>query len=451
MQGQRELVQEKASTFLVSQAFRFWGAAHGGCDLLVEARSDEIRTGMDPAYMVHQMMEHFDHLGSASGRVVSLQPHRPENRPDEWEQRALESFEIGVTEAHEFVDIDGEPFARQIRPIRAKQSCLGCHEKEGYKEGDVRGGISVAIAAEPFYSRARKEVLYNSIAMGILWLIGLVGLVIGASYVRRSVRERDQAEAETKLRARLQQSQKMESLGTFASGVAHEINNPIQIVCHAAELVLDHLESDGPDAKLIDNILVATERVSAIVKNLLSFASRDMGNYSLVKATDIVDSTVSLIRLLLEEDHVKIVLSVPDDLPEIPCRSQQIQQVLMNLLTNARYALNSRYPDEDVEKVVRIEADGFEKDGEPWVRITVENHGEHIPEDLKIRMFDPFFTTKPLGEGTGLGLSVSHGIAKDHKGELTVESEEGGWTRFHLDLPINHELAEMRARPPIAH
>jgi len=148
---------------------------------------------------------------------------------------------------------------------------------------------------------------------------------------------------------------------------------------------------------------------------------------------DIVAATLSLIQTVIRHDQITLTVAVPADLPAIRCRSQQIQQVLMNLLTNARDALNQRYPGHDANKRVIVSARQLPK---AIIRLTVEDHGSGIPEELRTRIFDPFFSTKPRDQGTGLGLSISHGIVKDHGGELTVESEVGQWTRFHVDLPV---------------
>jgi len=126
------------------------------------------------------------------------------------------------------------------------------------------------------------------------------------------------------------------------------------------------------------------------------------------------------------------------DLPQVRCRSQQIEQVIINLLTNARDALNQRYEGYHEDKLIRILVQPFEEDGIQWIRTTVEDHGMGISADVIDRIFDPFFTTKSRTEGTGLGLSVSYGIVKDHHGELTVESEPGKDTRFYLDLRVDN-------------
>jgi signal transduction histidine kinase len=116
------------------------------------------------------------------------------------------------------------------------------------------------------------------------------------------------------------------------------------------------------------------------------------------------------------------------------CRKRQIEQVLLNLLTNARFALNERFPGYHHDKLLKIESLVVEEVGKTWVRTIVEDHGSGIPLEAQDRIFDPFFTTKRAGLGSGLGLSVCQGIVEDHKGRLWVESNAGA-TRFYLDLP----------------
>jgi signal transduction histidine kinase len=126
------------------------------------------------------------------------------------------------------------------------------------------------------------------------------------------------------------------------------------------------------------------------------------------------------------------------DLPRIKCRSQQIQQVLMNLMINARDALNERYPGHSPEKKPRVFARLTERQPRRYIRLTVEDSDKGIPAQIRNRIFDPFFTTKPKETGTGLGLSISYGIVRDHGGQLSVESEPGRCTRFHVDLPVDN-------------
>ncbi len=239
------------------------------------------------------------------------------------------------------------------------------------------------------------------------------------------------------MEAQLRQSQKLESIGTLAGGVAHEINNPISGIMGYAQLLKDR-NADGHKwiQEFADEIIQETERVATIVRNLLSFARYDRDRvYDNVRICDVVEGALSLVRTVLRHDQITLNVEVPEDLPLIHCHSQEIQQVLMNLITNARDALNAKYPGYDENKRIAISADVWKPAGIQYVRTTVTDTGTGIPETVRERIFDPFYTTKSPEKGTGLGLSISHGIVKDHDGELTVETQPDEWTRFHLDLP----------------
>lgn len=204
-----------------------------------------------------------------------------------------------------------------------------------------------------------------------------------------------------------------------------------------AQLLLDEAAPGSRTAEFAREILHETERVANIVRNLLRFSRKDSEHHSPARMTDLVESTLSLIRTVIRHDQITLTATIPD-LPDLKCRSQQIQQVLMNLMTNARDALNERYPGHHPDKVLSISAGLFEKEGRRWIRLTVEDHGTGIPPEVRARMFDPFFTTKGRDQGTGLGLSISLTIVRDHHGELTVESEPNRFTRMHVDLPVDN-------------
>ena len=261
-------------------------------------------------------------------------------------------------------------------------------------------------------------------------LFDAAGRIVNYVAVKRDI-SRERA-----LEAQLRQSQKMEALGTLASGVAHEINNPITGILNYAQLIQDRLPADSPLTEFTGEIMRETERVAGIVRDLLIFARNEKQRHHPAHIADIVEGTLSLIRTVIRRDQITLTVHVPEDLPQLKCRSQQLQQVLMNLMTNARDALNERYPGHDLDKVLHVSARQFEKEGRRWIRVTVEDHGTGIPPEVRERMFDPFFTTKPRDKGTGLGLAISHGIVKEHHGEISVESEPGRFTRVHVDLPV---------------
>ncbi len=250
---------------------------------------------------------------------------------------------------------------------------------------------------------------------------------------KREIMERERQEMEMALR----QQQKTESIGLLAGGVAHEINNPITGVLNYAQLILERLdEREEIVREFAREIIHESKRIAAIVSNLLTYARQEKQSHSPARPIDILDAVFGLIRTVIRHDQIAIEVDVPEELPRLLCRSQQIQQVLLNLMTNARDALNERYPGYDPNKIMRISAGVLVDDNASWLRITVEDHGKGIPAEVHEQMFDPFFTTKPRGIGTGLGLSISHGIVTEHGGRITIESEPNMYTRFHVDLPV---------------
>lgn len=261
----------------------------------------------------------------------------------------------------------------------------------------------------------------------------------GALVYVRNIFHRKQAEREqAKAQAVVRQQQKLEAIGLLASGVAHEINNPINGILNYGQLILDDEDSSSRSREYAVEIISEIERVATIVQNLLQFARQEKQSHSPARVEDIINKTMSLIRTVIKRDQIILELEVPEGLPDLKCRNQQIQQVLMNLLTNARYALNKKYPGYHEDKIIRLSCTTFEHGHRRWLRITVRDHGTGIPEDLKERIFEPFFTTKSRDQGTGLGLSISYGIIKDHHGSMTFETEPEKYTCFHVDLPFDN-------------
>ena len=238
--------------------------------------------------------------------------------------------------------------------------------------------------------------------------------------------------------------QRLEAIGTLASGVAHEINNPVQSIMNYALLI--ERRSSAPDVvKYAQEILHESQRVAAIVRGLLSFARQEGGPYTDVTVHDLVSSTLSLMSAMLRKEGIQVDTSDLEDGPEVRCHPQQIQQVLMNLLANARDALNDRYPGHHEAKKIALHSRTWRRDGAAFVRLTVEDFGVGIDPALIDRVFDPFRTTKPQGEAAGLGLSISLGIVVEHGGAISVESEPESSTKFHVDLPAaGYSRAAMR-------
>ncbi len=236
--------------------------------------------------------------------------------------------------------------------------------------------------------------------------------------------------------SRLVQQQKLESIGTLASGVAHEINNPIFGIINYAQIVLEDLGTESTDATYLQGIVDEGRRISDIVRNLLQFSRQDQQSTTFARIEDIVERSLSLMKVVLRRDGIAVLTEFEPGLPDLACRSQQIQQVVMNLLSNARDSLNARFAGADPEKHLHIRASRFREDGRSWIRLSVEDHGTGIPSDVLPKIFEPFYSTKPKESGTGLGLSISYGIVQNHGGRIEVTSEPGSGTTFRVLLPV---------------
>lgn len=242
--------------------------------------------------------------------------------------------------------------------------------------------------------------------------------------------ERQEAEA------KVIHASKLASIGELAAGVGHEINNPINGIINCADILIQNLHADAKNRQFAEFVRSEADRIATIVRNLLTFSRQDREQHSMARLCDIVTAVLSLSRKKLSKSHIEIEVDVPEELPKVQCRSEQLQQVVMNLLINAMHALDAKYTGKDSRKQIIIRGAPFMYGGERWVRLSVEDHGPGIPAAHYDRIFDPFFTTKGRDKGTGLGLSISLGIVEQHGGKMSVESEQGQYTRFHVDLPI---------------
>jgi signal transduction histidine kinase len=240
------------------------------------------------------------------------------------------------------------------------------------------------------------------------------------------------------VRAEAIRAAQLAAIGELASGVAHEINNPINGIINYAQIILDVPEDKEAMANL-QNIISEGKRIAGIVSNLLDFARRREEILALSEVDKILLNSLQLVDHLLKKDGISCSVSIDDDLPSLLCNEQQLQQVILNMISNARYALNKRFPKRCPEKLFVIKVELRGTDEKECIRLTFTDHGVGIAPEIQNRLFDPFFSTKPKGEGTGLGLSISHGLVRDHGGTIKVQSNLGEWTRFIIDLPVQSE------------
>ncbi len=249
------------------------------------------------------------------------------------------------------------------------------------------------------------------------------------------VTARLQAEREyAELEERLRQAQKLEALGTLAGGIAHDFNNLLTAAINYAELArLDAGNADVVGAHL-DEVALAHRRARDLVNRILTFSRRQSQDRAQTSLPLVVEEVLRLLRPSLSKS-IRVELTLDAGSAPILANATQMHQVVMNLCTNAAQAMGAR----GGTLAVRVEAveDARTTEARPArrVRLVVEDTGPGMSEETLGRLYEPFFTTKQPGEGTGLGLSVVHGIVRDHGATISVHSELGGGTRFVIDFP----------------
>jgi len=229
----------------------------------------------------------------------------------------------------------------------------------------------------------------------------------------------------------------MAAIGELAAGVAHEVNNPITGIINFAQLLLDDSDKDSLQAELLSNIVTEGERIARITKNLLSFARETENGIEPISITQVIKDSISLVKHQCKKDGIKLQIEYCENPCQVQGNFTQMQQVILNMLSNARFALNERYPETSPDKKIDIHCLVLNKDDTtPVVRISIKDSGTGIPQGILKRLFEPFFTTKPAGKGTGLGLSISYGIVQDHGGTIKVDSIMHKYTNMIVELPL---------------
>ncbi len=259
---------------------------------------------------------------------------------------------------------------------------------------------------------------------------------------------RKQAEEESaKFEARLHQAQKMESIGSLAGGIAHDLNNILFPISGLSEMLLRDVPADSPEHDSIEQIYKSAQRGGDLVKQILAFSRQSNPRKLPIRIQPILKEVLSLVRATIPR-NIEITNHIQPDCGLVSAEPSQVHQIAMNLIINAYHAVEGN--DGAIHIALKeIGMSSFDEKGELTVNampgdllvgryacITVYDSGTGIDQTMIHKIFDPYFTTKPLGKGTGLGLSVVYGIVKDHGGDIRVYSELGKGTTFKVYLPI---------------
>ena len=245
-----------------------------------------------------------------------------------------------------------------------------------------------------------------------------------------SARKKLEAERE-EMQRQLYQSSKLASIGELSAGVAHEINNPLNGVINFAQLLKDEETPRSEfERQMIDGIIDEGERIATIVRGLLAFARADAHELRQVHFAESINASISLFGRQFEKEGIAVEIDLQPDLPMVRADGSRLRQVVVNMISNAHHALKAKPSDSAERKIFRITA---RRVGEN-VRVEFYDNGVGIKREDLAKVFDPFFTTRRETGGTGLGLSISFGIIRDFGGSIKVESEEGKYTRFIVEL-----------------
>jgi nitrogen-specific signal transduction histidine kinase/ActR/RegA family two-component response regulator len=244
---------------------------------------------------------------------------------------------------------------------------------------------------------------------------------------------------QSRLEEQLRQSQKMDSIGQLAGGVAHDFNNMLGGIIGSAELLATRIGEDEKCSKFVTMIIDTAERAANLTGKLLAFSRKGKVLSSPVNIHGVIVDTIAILERSIDK-RITIVHDLAAPHPIVIGDPSQIENAILNLGVNAGYAMPTGGTlILSTEEVVFGEDDcresGFSLSPGPFIRITVQDEGVGMPPEVLERIFEPFFTTRGVGEGTGLGLSAVYGTVKNHHGAVHVESEEGQGTRVCLDLP----------------
>lgn len=304
-----------------------------------------------------------------------------------------------------------------------------CKQEDDYRDR-IRTGRMITHHETQIVTREQK---YRTILWNITVLHAADESVEGIAGIGIDITEQRSIEEQ------LRHAQKMEAIGHLSGGIAHDFNNILTVISGYGYVMKRGLAADDPLNESLDQILAAGERASNLTRSLLAFSRKQLMSPKTLNLNDILRNMETLLRRIIGED-VQLKTSFKEDPLLIHADSGQIEQVLINLATNARDAMPSGGLLAITSERHEMESDfvrshGYGKPG-PHLLLTVSDSGVGMDEETRRNIFEPFFTTKEVGKGTGLGLAIVYGIVKQHNGYINVYSEPGKGTTFRIYLPI---------------
>ncbi|MGA7624647.1 MAG: ATP-binding protein [Candidatus Acidiferrales bacterium] len=416
----RRTVQELDLNYFIPCRFREHTAAILGLGKTVDGdylSSDDIELLSTIAGYVAIAIENARLYNSLEQKAMQIE------RLKDFSENIVESLKIGVLT----VDLEDriESWNPQLENLLTISRSEALHRKlQEVLPQDLVAEITARAASDhvsgiyKFHlnTRAGHHLVVNA---SIAPLVGKSGARLGRLILLDDITQR------VRLEEQMVQTEKLTSLGLLAAGVAHEVNTPLAVISNYIQMLAKQIPADDPRQKTIERIVKQTFRASEIVNNLLNFSRTGAAEFIEVDINNVLEETLTLVQHPFKTARVNVVKNYNQQLPPVLGSITRLQQVFLNLFMNARDAM----PQGGMLEVRTAAHNGS-------VEVEVTDTGSGIsPENLH-RIFDPFFTTKATGRGTGLGLSVSYGIIKEHAGKVDVRSTPGQGTSFRLEFPV---------------
>lgn len=427
----------------------------------IQDKDGRIYVKRNPAMVTRELSDYAVSLDFCRFRVTSLNPVNIANAPDSFEKEALMSFEHGNKEVVQVVPADQGRELRFITPLVVEVSCLECHGQHGYTVGDIRGGLSLTVPMGwADKSIADSNRLLFVIAVATILVVGLViygfmdclvvrrltsltkamasfpeidgGLAdlhqsddeIGqlrlafSGLGERLIVSRNELE---RTREQMCQAEKMASLGRLSAGIAHEVNNPLGGMRNCVKSMRDSPEDRALQVRYLELLDKGLLRIEKTMRQLMNFGRPEPLQVRAVAVNEVIRECIDLLAYRMKDIELTLNLAL---VGTQALDAEAVKQVVMNLLINAIQAMPM-----GGRLLVRTE----QSEGE--VRIVFEDNGIGIALEEQPRIFDPFYTTKEVGQGTGLGLSVSYAMVTRMGGEIWVMSVPNQGSTFIVKLP----------------
>ncbi|MEW6441773.1 MAG: ATP-binding protein [bacterium] len=329
--------------------------------------------------------------------------------------------------------------AMEIMTGESRQAIIGRHISEFYAGGIEEARDIMRILAERGHFRNREMLLLTGdkdrqipiLTSGSL-LYNDSGEIVGTLGAFKDITERKKLESKLKkAQAQLVQNMKMRALGDLVAGVAHSVNNPLMASNTILQVLMDEAGKEPAGQKRLAVLLECNRRIESIVKHLKEFSRQSPGQFAPVDVNRTVEDALIITGQQLLNRNIRIEKSLAQGLPAVRGDGNQLEEVIMELLANARDAMEGM----EKAKALRLSTRLDTEDGKRRVVIEVRDNGKGIPVEIRDKIFEPFFTTKDMGKGTGLGLSICYGIIEDHGGSMEVESVPGERTVLRVTLP----------------